>query len=411
MSLLQRLRVCVSDDRELEPILSYASGGVARMLSRGRVEFRLADPEDTLYATVRFKRGSITEITPGPALMSKAAQDLLVEKAANQAANVHGTFAASRVLLSERKLTGYYAWQDRFQIDPCPTSAPIGAGLSWCGQSNFGEFGEAPDGPPYPFTLLVHVADSPNPFLRSSRLMHDLDTFQHLLTLLVSGHIRTFDRAGERVWTLARRENGIENHLMHPGFTTGDESAGATIAAPFYQGDDYYNHLWGGDSEILLPPSIEQDLEAFHSLDTEEAQKFRRATYWYALGIRNRKESTLSTVAFSTAIECLLPSLSRPRCTVCKSELGRGPTHLFKAHLSRYGTVPESLHEQRSGLYAVRSTLVHGSFAPSIDTGIFSVGGNTFGQDMLLELVTRRSLLNWLRDPARKTWCDQKTKT
>ncbi len=410
MSLLQRLRECVSDDRELEPILSYASGGGARMLSRGRVEFYLADPKVTLYATVILKRGSISKITPGPALMSKAAQDLLVEKAANEAANTHGTFVAPRVLLSERKLIGHYAWQDRFRIDPCPTSAPIGTGLNWFGQTNFGDFGEAPDGPPYPFTLLVHVADSPNPFLRLSRSMHDLDTFQYLLTLLVSGHLRTFDSAGERVWTLARRENGIENHLLHPGFTTGDETAGASIAAPFYQGDDYYNHLWGGDSEILLPPSIEQDLEAFHSLDTDEVQKFRRATYWYALGIRNRKESSLSTVAFSTAIECLLPRISRPRCAVCKSELGPGPTHLFKAHLSRYGTVPESLHEQRSGLYAARSTLVHGSFAPSIDTGKFSVGDNTFNQNMLLELVTRRSLLNWLRDPARKlgAQCDQK---
>jgi hypothetical protein len=411
MSLLQRLRDCVSDDREIEPILSYASGGGARLLSRGRVEFCLADPEDTLYATVSFKRGSITKITPGPALMSKAAQDFLLEKAANETANIHGIFTAQRVLFSERKLTGHYVWQDRFQIDPCPTSAPIGTGLNWFGQTDFNQVGEAPDGPPYPFTLLVHVADSPNPLLRSSRSMHDLDTFQHLLTLLVSGHIRTFDRVGERVWTLTRRENGIENHLLHPGFTTGDETASATTPAPFYQGDDYYNHLWCRDSEIFLPPSIEQDIEAFHLLDAEEARKFRRAMYWYALGIRNRKEAALSTVAFSTAIECLLPNLSRPRCTVCKSELGRGPTHLFKAHLNRYGTVPESLHKQRSELYAVRSALVHGSFASSVDTGMFSVGGDTFDQDILLELVTRRSLLNWLRDPARKTWYEQKAET
>ena len=237
--------------------------------------------------------------------------------------------------------------------------------------------------------------------------MHDLDTFQHLLTLLISGHIRTFDRVGERVWTLVGCEKVVENHLLHSGFSTGDEAVGISPAAPFYQGDDYYNHLWGGDSEIFLPPSIEQDLEIFQSLDAEEAQAFKRATYWYALGIRNRKESALSTVAFSTAIECLLPRLSRPRCTVCNSQLGRGPTKLFAAHLSRYGNVPESLHNQRSKLYAARSALVHGSYAATIDTGIFSVGNEAFSQDMLLELVTRRSLLNWLRDPTRKTWHNQ----
>lgn len=404
MSLLQRLRQCVSDDRELEPILSYASGGGARKLSRGRVEFKLPNPENSVYAVVKFKRGRITEITPGPALMSRSAQDSLVQRATNEAAHVHGTITATRVLFSERKLSGHYAWKDRFRITPCSTKAPIGKGLNWCDQDHIGECGEAPDGPPYPFILHVHVPDSPNPLLRSSRMMRELDTYQHLLTVLVSGYIRTFDRVGERVWTLVNGENGIGNHLLHPGFSTGDDTDVSSVAAPFYRGDDYYNHLWGLDSEILLPPSIEQDLDAFQSLDAEEARAFKRSAYWYALGIRNRKESALSTVAFSTAIECLLPHPSRARCESCNSQLGPGPTYLFKAHLTRYGTIPESLHAQRSELYAVRSALVHGSYAASIDTDIFSAGNDTFVQSMLLELVTRRSLLNWLRDPIRKTW-------
>lgn len=379
------------------------------MLSRGRVEFRLANPENTVYATVYFKRGRIIQITPGPALTSQSAQNSLVERATNEAANIHGTIAATRVLFSERKLSGHYAWKDRFRINPCPTSAPIGTGLNWCGQANLGEIGEAPDGPPYPFILHVQVPDSPNGLLRTSRMMRELDTYQHLLTLLVSGHIRTFDRVGERIWTVISGKNGIENHLLHPSFSTGDEADSTSVAAPFFQGDDYYNHLWGRDSEIFLPPYIEQDLETFQSLDADEAQAFKRATYWYALGIRNRRESALSTVAFSTAIECLLPRPSRARCAVCKSELGRGPTHLFKAHLSRYGVVPESLHKQRAELYAVRSALVHGSFAAAIDTDIFSFCKDTFAQDMLLELVTRRSLINWLRDPDRKTWLKYQT--
>lgn len=407
MSLLQRLRQCVSDERELEPILIQASGGRARIISRGMIEFRLANAENTVYATVKFKRGRITAITPGPALMSQSAQDLLLERVTKEAAYSHGMFSATRVLFSERKLSGHYAWKDRFRLDPCPTSAPIGSGLNWCGQDNIGEFGEAPDGPPYPFILHVQVPDSPNPSLRSSRAMRELDTFQHLLTLLVSGQIRSFDRLGERVWTTVSSESGIENHLLHPGFSMGDKTEDPSVAAPFYQGDDYYNHVWGRDWEILLPPSIEQDLETFHSLDAEEAQAFKRATYWYALGIRNRRESALSTVAFSTAIECLLPCPSRALCDRCNSQLGPGPTFLFKAHLARYGTVPESLHTQRSELYAVRSTLVHGRFAPAIDKDKYCDSNDTFGQGMLLELVTRRSLLNWLRDPERKTWHQQ----
>lgn len=202
MPLLQRLRQCVSDDRELEPILSYASGGGARILSRGRVEFQLPNPENSVYAAVKFKRGRITEITPGPALMSRSAQDTLVQRATNEAAHVHGTITATRVLFSERKLSGHYAWKDRFRINPCPTNVPIGTGLNWVAQAHMDNWGEAPDGPPYPFILHVHVPDSPNPLLRSSRTMRELDTYQNLLTLLISGYIRTLDGLGGRVWAL-----------------------------------------------------------------------------------------------------------------------------------------------------------------------------------------------------------------
>ena len=373
---------------------------------KGRVQ--LPNPENSVYAAVKFKRGRITEITPGPALMSRSAQDTLVQRATNEAAHVHGTITATRVLFSERKLSGHYAWKERFRINPCPTNVPIGTGLNWVAQAHMDNWGEASDGPPYPFILHVHVPDSPNPLLRSSRTMRELDTYQNLLTLLISGYIRTLDGLGGRVWALVKGENGIENHLLHSGFTAGDETdVNSVVAAPFYQGDDYYNHLWVRDSEILIPPLIERDLETFQSLDADDAQVFRRAMYWYALGIRNRKESALPTVAFSTAIECLLPRRSRERCSTCKSQLGPGPTYLFKAHLARYGTIPESLHAQRSALYAVRSALVHGSFAASIDTDVFSAGDDTFVNDMLLELVTRRSLINWLRDPTRKTWHDQ----
>ncbi len=374
------------------------------MLPRGMAEYRLAGSNDTVYATVKFARGTISRITPGPALASKSAQDSLVERAAHEAAHIHGSFSATRLLLAERRLTGHFVWNDRFQINPCPATAPVYADLNWSGRAHMGELGEAPDGPPYPFTLQVRVAKSPNPFLQSSRVMRELDSFQHLLTLLVSGHIRAFDRVGERVWVLIRREEGIENHLLHPGFTFGGEADENHKDATFYQGLDYYNHLWGGDTELLLPPSIDKDLEAVLSLDAEESRAFKRATYWYALGIQNRRESTLSTVAFSTAIECLLPRPQRSRCVACNSQLGSGPTYLFKTHLSRYGSVPEALHKQRAELYDVRSALVHGSFAASIDATPFSVAGETLRHDMLLELVTRRSILNWLRDPNRKTW-------
>lgn len=403
MSLLLRLRECVPDDRELEAILKYACGGPTRKLAQRGAEYLTPGPKSTVYATVKFKDGRISELTPGPALVDQAAQCALVEKARYEAAHDHGSVVATRMLLAERKLTGFYKWREKFRIEPCSETAPVRSGLNWVGQEYSGGYGEAADGPPYPFYLQVNVPRSPNPFIAASRTQRDLDTYQHLLTLLVSGHIRPFDRTSERVWVLVNQVNGIENHLLHIGFADGEGVTPTHNPAPQYHGDDYYNHLWGEDFEICLPPSLDADLEMYHSLDRPEAQTFKRSIYWYALGIRNRTESNLSTIAFSTAIECLLPRLNRDRCHACNSELGSGPTHLFKAHLSRYGTLPESLHIQRAALYGVRSRLVHGGFASSVDTDAFSITDETHIQDMLLELVTRRSLLNWLRDLKRTT--------
>jgi hypothetical protein len=404
VTLLSRLRECAQDERELSAVLSGASGGGTRRLSQGRAEYVVAGAKEVVYATVSFRRGRVTQIVPGPALSDQAAQDALVERARYETSHDHGTVEVSRILLAERKLTGSYGWRDRFRVVPCPASAPIGTGLNWFGQAQLGEFGESPEGPPYPFVLQVNIARSPNPFVQANRTLRELDTYQNLLTLLVSGHVRTFDRPGERTWVSLKRESGLEYHLLHPGFSFSDASQQSDAPAPVYRGDDYYNHLWGADSEILLPPSLDSDLALFESLGNGEAHSFKRATYWFALGMRSRGEPALSTVCFSTAIECLLPRSKRTRCSACGQETGAGPTHLFKAHLSRYGTLPPSLHKQRAAIYGVRSDLVHGSFAAAVDTDKFSVFDDAPSHDLLVELVARRSLLNWLRDPHRMTW-------
>lgn len=410
MNLLERLRKHVGNDRELEAVLRHASGGGTRLLPQGKAQFQTPPPNIALYATVRFRRGRISYLEPGPALHSVEAQASLVDRARVETAYVHGHKVVQRVLLAERELTGSYRWRDRIRIDPCPDGAPIGEGLDWASGENFTGIRGAPNGPPYPFILQVRIPCSPNPGIEASRTLGGLDTYQHLLAVLVSGHIRTFATSSARTWTLVHRDGAFENHLLHPGFAIGDErrlpefdSTSGPIA-PTFEGSDYYNHLWPQDPHITIPPSLALDLDTFESLDQEDADAFRRATYWYSIGLRNRMESAIATVAFSTAIECLLPKVKRRRCTVCHSEVGPGPTQLFKSHLARYGTVPEGLHSQRAQLYDVRSQLLHGSYAASVDADVFSIAGDTFRHDMLLETVARRSLIHWLRDPRRREW-------
>jgi hypothetical protein len=399
--LLNRLKKSVSDERELDAILKYASGGSQQILPNGEVIYKMADANNSIYAKATIKNGRIRSLTPGPALRSNIAQDALVENAKYQTALIHGNTVATRVLLSERKLTGSFAWNGKIKIKPCPVSAPIRSGLDWFTQSQIPNNADQIEGPPFPFTLQVTIAQSPNHIIQANRTFQELDKFQYLLTLLISGNIRTFENLHNRVWVQVYQNNVFENHLLYQGFNLGEEPEANELdrIAPLFKGDaDYYNHIWARDEEIYIPPSLAADLELFNSLGDEEKQKFNRATYWYDLGLRNRKESSLSTVAFASAIECLLPEKKRERCADCNSEIGPGPTKLFKDHLSRYGIVPESLHIQRNELYTVRSKLVHGRFAKTIDEGYFS---NTNDHSMLLELVTRRSLLNWLRNPER----------
>jgi hypothetical protein len=94
--LLDRLRECVPDERELEPVLSLAAGGGTRYGPTDFVEYLTATPSGEVFA--RLKYGLITQIDPGPPLVSLQAQDALVEKARNETAHRHGTVVVSRVL-------------------------------------------------------------------------------------------------------------------------------------------------------------------------------------------------------------------------------------------------------------------------------------------------------------------------
>lgn len=411
MNLLDRLREQIKDDRDIEAVLLSASGSSGYSgLPNGWVEIYSGAANSKPYVSLKFRSGRITQLKIGQTLSSLTAQDALVDRARVEIAHIHGYKIVERHLLTSRKLTGSYQYKDRLRIDPCPVNVPIGDGLNFFGQSQGNSFGDSADGPPYPFSLRIRIPSSPNHTIETNRTLDGLDTVQRLLTLLVSGNIHTFATSGERIWTLVKREEKLENHLLHPGFTGGDNYKLPEFAtpldkhAPIYEGEDYYNHLWELDANISMPATLNSDLETFETLDVEEKSAFKRAIYWYDLGLRNRKESAISTTALSTAVECLLPKTKRLRCNTCSSEVGLGPTRLFKLFLERYGTVPESLHKNRTELYNIRSELVHGGFAAAVDTSWRSAARHTDDHSMLLELVTRRSLIHWLRDQDRKNW-------
>ncbi|MGB7816657.1 MAG: hypothetical protein WBL28_09945 [Methylotenera sp.] len=414
MTLLDRLRKCVTDERELEPVLLYASGGGTRQGLAGSIEYLTSTPENETFVRVKFNRERISHIYPGPSLSSAEAQDALVERARVETAHIHGTFVASRVLFSERQLRGVYAWGNEVRISPCPSSAPIGKGLDWFDHGPSSRFGVSTLGPPFPFLLEVRIQRTPNPFLESDRTLRQLDVYQYLFTLLLTGRIRFAHWSSDRLWAILKRDNLPENHLVHTGFSTNEDGRQDDFvvrehdSAPLFEGDDYYDHLWPQDAQLFVPNSLGTDIELFHSLSHEATNAFVRACYWYALGIQFHSETSLATVAFSTAIECLLPRLRSHSCKECGKPLGSGPTQLFKGHVKRFGTVIAALQKRRNELYDVRSALVHGSHASRVDMDFMSANRHSEDHHLLLEIVCQRSLINWLRDPERATWHNAK---
>lgn len=410
MTLLDRLLESVPDDRELEPVLSLAAGGGARFGPTGSVEYLTETPSGGVFARVKFKHGRISRIDPGPPLLSTEAQDALVDRARTETAHSHGTIVVSRVLFAERPLKGVYVWNDAVRLSPCSATAPIGTGLDWFDNGLPSQLAGSHLGPPFPFLLEVRIQRSPNPFVECNRTLRQLDVYQYLFTLLLAGHIRFAHWPSGRLWALLKREGLPENHLIHPGFSMNEDGRQDDFntredgLAPLFEGSDYYGHLWPLDQQLLIPRSLGADLHLFHSLPRKVANAFVRASYWYALGIQFRSELSLATVAFSTAIECLLPRLTASRCKACGKPLGPGPTQLFKRHVKRFGTVMAALQGRREALYDVRCALVHGSHASRVDIDFMSALRGSDDHLLLLEIVSQRSLINWLRDPERTRW-------
>jgi hypothetical protein len=401
--LLAELQAAVLDARDVEHVLLSECSGSLRHVD-GWVEYRTGGDASEVYARAKFKHGVISQLQPGPVLQRPGASQRLREKASESAATTHGSLVANRVMFAARPLLGEFRWRDALRLLPCPEEAPTGSGFDVFEHLIHMPSGLSASGPPFPMLLEVRVQRSPIPAVESARVFRELDRAQHALTALVAGHLGPAHWPAERQWVSLRVNGRIENHLVHNGFSTGVDGHREDFvtfggpAARLYAGEDYYDRLWGQDEALTLPASLAMDLGRAKALSASDAAAFRRACYWFALGIQHRNEHSLSIVCFATSIECLLSDDASERCPECNKS-AVGPTQLFKRHLRQYGTVIPALESMRDKLYEVRSRLVHGSFASRIDVDFFSVGEDHV-QSMLIEIVAQRGIVNWLRDRA-----------
>lgn len=405
---LAELRSLVPDPRDVEHVLASECSGTQRVVD-GWVEYLTSGDASEVYARAKFKHGLMTQLVPGPGLQRAGAMQRLREQAKAAAAPTHGSLVVNRVMFAARRLRGEFRWHDRLRLLPCPAEAPNGSGLDVFEHLTRMPSGHEVDGPPYPMLLEVRVPRSPIPAIESARVLRELDRAQHALTVLIAGHLGPAHWPSGRQWVSLRVNERIENHLVHAGFNAGvdgrqdDFLAFAGPAAELYGGEDYYDRLWARDEALTLPASLAADLDHIAALAPGDAEAFRRACYWFALGIQQRSEPSLSVVCFATSIECLLPDEAGERCPQCNKP-AVGPTQLFKRHLRQYGKVIPALEPLRDKLYEARSKLVHGRFASRMDVDFFSAGEDNM-QSLLIEIVAQRGIVYWLRDRAASPAC------
>jgi hypothetical protein len=407
MNLLQQLLEIVGEPRDLEAILIHASGGSSRKTSDRSVDFLCKDSGTDVFATLQFnKHGKLSEVIPGPSLREGNATRQLLDQARRDTSRNHGSIVHSRVIASRRNIQGFVQGTPDLRLGPVPSTAPIGKGLDGYEQRFPWQTLPPHLGPPFPLLLEVRTPRSPNGFLQWNWAMRALDAGQHLLALLLVGALHPISLSSDKVWVLVGEAGSTENHLLSQGFITDvnsqhDDFLPREQATSVYAGDDYYNKLWPAGHRLEIPATLFDDLARVDLLPSASKASFLRACYWYANGLQFRHQEPTALISMATAIECLLPVVSEAKCGKCQKPIGPGPTKLFRHFLTRYTTLPPELEDRKSGLYNVRSKLVHGGHGAPTDFDFFSGSRHDNNDLMLMDLVVQTGLIGWLRDDDR----------
>lgn len=397
MKLLDRLRQLTPDDQEIYALLNEVFDGSRSIGSSGSQElvFHAREYPDEPYLTLRFKGNRIAGLAPGNRLTKKDQDDLVGNATQALQADV-GSHVVSRYIFAERPLKGQFQVNNDLRLRPPPPDTIIGNGLDdWYKLTDpFNKSAERNLGPPYPILMEIRVKKSSSLMLQSLWLMRELEHYQNALTLLLGADIKYAHFPSGPFWTSLFREQRMENHLLRTGFS--DPHGGQHDDFPAthepnvgtYDGTDYYSRLWVRDTELLIPKTLDQHLSLMRSLDVEQANMFHRACMWFAQGVQFRSIETIGVPSFSASIECLLPR-------------GEEITKNFDALVERYGQLTDDTKPLAKQLYGVRSDLIHGSFAHSSDTSMFSFKRDDDWQTMLIWMLAKRCLIGWLEDPAR----------
>jgi hypothetical protein len=411
MVFLDRLRNIGLEDDEVFSLFAANSSSYQKVGDKSFEFTTTTIVEGKNYSDILVKldlngKGKIKDIIVGKMLSRSESQIDFVQKANRWINGTNGYKIFLRPMFSHLPLKGMFRWKDCFRIRPITSESKIGNGLSVRDRQQSSLKPEPHLGPPFPFIIEVAVPRSEDGLLESTIGIKILNQYEALLSVLLIQNLTTA-RTMKRQWTSIWDGEQINYHLLDAGFDVGEDGQQESFSeidikcAPIYAGDDYLNHLWFQDKEILLPPNLPDLITKYLGLSKPIRAAFNRACYWFSLGLENQSNPPISIVAFSSAIECLLPNRGEILCGTCERREGNGATKNFKLHLRKYAPIPESIAPDRDKLYDVRSKLVHGRRLESVDLDWLSPLCSDDDKNFLICLMARRVLVNWLADPNR----------
>jgi hypothetical protein len=299
--------------------------------------------------------------------------------------HIDGTKVWRWTMFSRRPVEGHWRYRDQFQIVPAPPEAPRAK--------------EIPA--EHPFIVDFVFNDSPDYEVRQLRYTRKASDLTLLLSLLLVPRITIpSNRVRKRwIWTPEGSEAvamWAQEGYMIPGFQHLVDGFPNTLgASPLKEvaAETYYDRAALRTDTLTIPAELARLLDAFNELNSDDRERFLRASFWYhTAGTVWEYSQSLHLTSLINMIECLAsrgPVRSTPQ----------GPSALFKSLMKKFAPGNPS-GTRLDNVYDVRGEITHGERLLSLDHSV------QFGLDQqstmdrevsgTASILCRGAVINWL---------------
>jgi hypothetical protein len=358
-----------------------------------------SSPRGPAFTLSYTRKGATDNLRPGPYFSEDDADSL--RNILDQMKRPGIDKVYSLFFFSTRPVKGWWRYRDGWQILPPPQEAPLPGEL----------LGH------WPFVVEIKTAWSDIWRINIQRRWQGINHLSLLLPLLLKGPIfQPRPYSPQKHWVILPGEITEENpnptvhfaqeYYAVPGhtgladaFTELDESDRMTVK---FKGNsaEYYSQLaLMLDESLEIPEMLPRLLDKYYALPPEDQKRYLRACYWFGLGqFIGHYSTSMSFVAYVTAIETLLPNSDRPHtCPECGADHYPSKTTGFRNFLDQY--VPDA--PARETFYARRSLLAHGSSVLESDVrdefdAFYPIRLDDDSEYGALARTCRVGLVNWL---------------